>query len=348
MTVMTRTRPLAVVFGLVLLAAGALALVVYDAGRRDRVADGIRVAGIDVGGMTEERARSVVEERLGARFRQPVVVRHGDETFRVAGAARLDAPATAAAALRRGRGGNPFGRALRELVGGRVEADVRPVVRISRSAVDAAVRRIAARIDRRARDADIDFVGYRIRRRPARSGLEVRRAELSRRIARALALPQSAPATVAAPVTVTRRPDRTMADLRQRYPALITISRRRKVLRLYRRLRLDETYRIAVGGVGNRTPAGRYEIESKVTDPPWNAPEEEWAGELAGKTIPPGDPRNPLEARWMGFHDGAGIHGTRDISSLGDSASHGCIRMSVPEVKELYRRVRVGTPVYVA
>ena len=74
--------------------------------------------------------------------------------------------------------------------------------------------------------------------------------------------------------------------------------------------------------------------------------EEEWAGDLAGQTIPPGDPRNPLEARWMGFHDGQGIHGTTELASLGSAASHGCIRMSVPAVKQLFREVKVGTPLF--
>jgi lipoprotein-anchoring transpeptidase ErfK/SrfK len=50
----------------------------------------------------------------------------------------------------------------------------------------------------------------------------------------------------------------------------------------------------------------------------------------------------------MGIYDGAGIHGTSDDSSIGSAASHGCIRMHVPEVKELYDRVPVGTPVYIA
>jgi lipoprotein-anchoring transpeptidase ErfK/SrfK len=49
----------------------------------------------------------------------------------------------------------------------------------------------------------------------------------------------------------------------------------------------------------------------------------------------------------MGFHDGQGIHGTADIASLGSAASHGCIRMSVPDVKELYGKVEKGTPVFV-
>jgi lipoprotein-anchoring transpeptidase ErfK/SrfK len=53
-------------------------------------------------------------------------------------------------------------------------------------------------------------------------------------------------------------------------------------------------------------------------------------------------------ARWLGIYDGAGIHGTADVGSLGTAASHGCIRMSVPDVIELYDMVPVGTPVYIA
>jgi lipoprotein-anchoring transpeptidase ErfK/SrfK len=53
-------------------------------------------------------------------------------------------------------------------------------------------------------------------------------------------------------------------------------------------------------------------------------------------TIPPG-PQDPLKARWMGFNGGAGIHGTDDIGSLGSAASHGCIRMAIPDVVALYR-----------
>ncbi len=105
-------------------------------------------------------------------------------------------------------------------------------------------------------------------------------------------------------------------------------------------------YKIAVGKAGNKTAAGRYKSVEKTVDPEWHAPNKAWAGELAGQTIPAGDPRNPLEARWLGFADGQGIHGTKDIQSLGTAASHGCIRMSVRAVKQLYRQVKVGTPVF--
>ena len=61
---------------------------------------------------------------------------------------------------------------------------------------------------------------------------------------------------------------------------------------------------------------------------------------------PPG-PQDPLKARWIGIVDGAGIHGTEDIGSLGSSASHGCIRMAIPDVIELYGRTPYGSKIFI-
>jgi lipoprotein-anchoring transpeptidase ErfK/SrfK len=49
----------------------------------------------------------------------------------------------------------------------------------------------------------------------------------------------------------------------------------------------------------------------------------------------------------MEFHDGAGIHGTDDLGSLGRATSHGCIRMSIADVIELYEFVPLKTPLYI-
>jgi lipoprotein-anchoring transpeptidase ErfK/SrfK len=47
----------------------------------------------------------------------------------------------------------------------------------------------------------------------------------------------------------------------------------------------------------------------------------------------------------MGIVNGVGIHGTGEDYSIGSRASHGCIRMHVPDVIALFSRVPVGTPV---
>ncbi len=136
-------------------------------------------------------------------------------------------------------------------------------------------------------------------------------------------------------------------DLAAEYPTYIVVDRSNFTLRLYTNLELEKTYTVAIGAIGYDTPAGLYHIQNKQVDPVWNVPDSDWAGDLAGTTVQPG-PDNPLKARWMGIYNGAGIHGTSDIGSLGSAASHGCIRMSVLDVKDLYDRVATGTPIYIA
>ena len=110
--------------------------------------------------------------------------------------------------------------------------------------------------------------------------------------------------------------------LAEALPLVIGIDRDAQVLRLYENLRLTRRYKIAVGKQGMESSAGCFLI-FRSRRPAVARADKPWAGELAGKTIPPGDPRNPLEARWMGYHDGEGIHGTKDVESLGASASSG-------------------------
>jgi lipoprotein-anchoring transpeptidase ErfK/SrfK len=83
-------------------------------------------------------------------------------------------------------------------------------------------------------------------------------------------------------------------------------------------------------------------------NPAWSVPNSDWAGSLAGTVVPGGVPENPLKARWLGIYDGAGIHGTDQTYTLGTAASHGCVRMAIPDVIELYDRVPVGAPIYIA
>ena len=45
------------------------------------------------------------------------------------------------------------------------------------------------------------------------------------------------------------------------------------------------------------------------------------------------------------FHGGYAIHGTNSVGRLGRPASHGCVRMHIPDVEELFTDVAVGMPV---
>ena len=137
-----------------------------------------------------------------------------------------------------------------------------------------------------------------------------------------------------------------MAEVASAYPSYLTLDRSTFTLRLWKHLKLAKTYTVAVGQEGLETPEGLYHIEEKQVNPSWHVPDSAWAGSLAGQVIPPG-PEDPIKARWMAIFEGAGIHGTEEVESLGSAASHGCVRMSIPDVIELYPQVEVGTPIYI-
>jgi lipoprotein-anchoring transpeptidase ErfK/SrfK len=110
--------------------------------------------------------------------------------------------------------------------------------------------------------------------------------------------------------------------------------------------KLVRTFQVATGRSQYPTPLGKFEIVNKWLNPWWYPPAgSAWAAN--SKPIPPG-PGNPLGTRWMGLSAPyVGIHGTPDSASIGYSASHGCIRMLIPQVEWLFTQVDVGTPVFI-
>lgn len=99
-----------------------------------------------------------------------------------------------------------------------------------------------------------------------------------------------------------------------------------------------KVYRCATGEKGV-TPVGSFKIRSRIVDPPWFTPQ---------GVIPPGDPRNVLGSRWLGFDKpGYGIHGTTDPASIGKPVTHGCVRLLNSDVEELFALLPEGTPVTV-
>jgi lipoprotein-anchoring transpeptidase ErfK/SrfK len=110
-------------------------------------------------------------------------------------------------------------------------------------------------------------------------------------------------------------------------------------------MRHRATFGIAVGQPIYPTPLGRWTIVTKQRNPWWYPPDSAWAA--GASPIPPG-PGNPLGTRWMGLSaPGVGIHGTPDAASIGYSASHGCIRMRIPDAEWLFERVEVGSTVFI-
>jgi lipoprotein-anchoring transpeptidase ErfK/SrfK len=333
----------------VLAGSGAAALHRYDASRSDQLAEGITVAGVDVGGMTASEARAAVSREVADRLERPLALRYGDRRFTIDPAlvkVRANVDELMQAAEAKSREGNFFTRSFRRLAGGEVDSDLELEIDYSKAAVARVVAGIRRELNRPARDATVSasFSGVNIG--PSQEGVSVRTAALRKGIADGL-VSDEASSVIIVPARVLK-PKTTTKELSNQYSHFVAISRGLRKLRLFVDAKLVKTYSIGIGALGFETPTGLYEIESKAANPAWYVPDKAWAGDLAGKVIPGNDPDNPIKARWMGFWDGAGIHGTADEASIGTAASHGCIRMTVRDVIDLYDRVPLHTLLSIA
>ena len=335
----------AVVFVLV---AGSVALYSYDSGRDDLIAQGVTVAGIDVGGMRQAAATEMLQRRLADQIERPVVIRAAGHRFRLTperSGVRTDVGGMVAEAVQASRQGNLLQRSWRGLTGGKVRKAVELKLSYNDRAVRSVVRHIARRINRPAKDASITPNSGGLQTVASRTGVALQSRDLRQRVEHAIATPGTSHRIVAHTKIV--EPAVTTAELADKYPWYIIVNRPAFKLTVYERLKPKKSFTVAVGQQGLETPAGLYHVQDKQVNPSWHVPNSPWAGDLAGKVIPPG-PDDPIKARWLGIYNGAGIHGTDELYSLGSAASHGCIRMAIPDVIQVYDWVPVGAPVFIA
>jgi hypothetical protein len=341
----TKTSIAALIAAVLLVAVvgGAYA---YDSSKKDQIAEGVTIGGVDVGGLDEEEATAVVRRKLLAPLQGSLRVTFRGETWELPGK-KLKIRANVAGAVEEAvedsqDGGLP-GRLVRYVSGGEVEESIAPRVTYFEPAINRFVREIAEDVNREPQNADVEPSGAELIVVDGEDGLKLRDNLLEKEL-KASVLNANAPDTIVARAHSVA-PEITKSEVAAQYPTYLTLDRSTFTLRLWKDLKLAKEYTVAVGAEGFATPEGLYQIEAMEENPVWNVPESDWAGSLAGQSIPPG-PENPIKARWMGIYEGAGIHGTEETSSLGSAASHGCVRMAIPDVEELYEEVEVGTPVY--
>jgi lipoprotein-anchoring transpeptidase ErfK/SrfK len=333
---------------LVLVSVGAGSLWAYDRSQSDMIAKGVRVDGIDVGGLSRQAATVKLEQRLSRPLQRPVVFQGDGRTFTLTPAqagAQVDVSSLVDQAVDQSRSGNIFSRLTREIDGGSLNARVPLSLTLSQGAVSGFVDKVERAVHRAALPAQVIPSAGGLRLVHDKLGLTIRKPAMRRQINYALTV-RWARHDYRVPTKVVHASP-TLDQLSKRYAAYIIVDRSAYVLRLYQHLHLTHTYPIAVGRQGLETPAGLYDVQWKQVNPPWHVPNSAWAGALAGQTIPPG-PQDPIKARWLAFDGGAGIHGTDETSSIGSAASHGCIRMLIPDVIQLYSVTPVHSPVYVA
>jgi lipoprotein-anchoring transpeptidase ErfK/SrfK len=302
------------------------------AARPTQVRAGVSAAGVDLSGLDVPTAAAKLDAELAPRLAGDLLIGVAGRpwTLKMADAKlKLDSVRTAKRALYAKAG----------------VTQVVPAISHSRAAVRTFVEGIAKEVGKPARDARIKITLRHIFRERSRYGHKLD-VDVARKAIDAALDDPAAPRVLHQKLTRVRAKVNAN-DLARVYNSVITIDRAHFKLRLFKALKFRKSYGVAVGQPAYPTPTGRFAITSKQVNPVWSVPNSPWAGELQGTTVEGGSAANPLKARWMGIANGVGIHGTGEDYSIGTRASHGCIRMHVADVIDLFKRVPVGTPVLI-
>ena len=347
---MNRIAIIAAVVLATLAAASLGALALASGSVAGKLPEGAKVSGVDVGGMTKDEAFQRANRRISALIMRPVVVKLGDKRYTLTpqqASVKVDITRPVERLYEAGRDGSFLKRGFRTITGGKIRSNLPANVTLNRSAIGSFVGRIEKEQALKPVDAGISLTLTKVTVTHSKAGRRLAaRDALMARIARRLTT--STDDRTLRAKTIKTKAKLTADKVFDANPVAVTVSRNETMARVFKRGKLVKTYTVAVGSPEFPTPTGQFVVQTKQTNPSWNVPNSAWAGSLAGQTIPGGAPNNPLVARWIGFNGSVGFHGTASSGSLGSAASHGCIRMAPSDVIDLFTRVNVGTPVYVA
>ena len=311
----------------------------------ERIIAGVTAAGVDVSGLTVDEATQKLVATYGDRLKMGVSVKVAGRMIQMSAkqaAVKFDAPLSATRALYAGRQlaatPPPPGAAP-------VSVDVPLAIELSQQAVRRFAGRVDRRVSRQPRNSKLRITLRRVSVSHSRPGRDIDHAALAHSIMAAFRDPRLG--RVFRPKLISIKAKVNALQVRKTARTVITIDQSTFTLRLFKDFKLRKRYRVAVGQPGYPTPRGRFSIVSKQVNPTWSVPNSPWAGELAGTSVVGGSAANPLKARWMGIVNGVGIHGTGEDGSIGTRASHGCIRMHVGDVIDLFARVPIGAPVLI-
>jgi vancomycin resistance protein YoaR len=178
-----------VLVSLALLAVLAALVGLAFAGSTARIADGVAIAGVEVGGLTPKEARTLLEQRFARVARVPVVFTAGDERYPIK-ATTLGVEADWAAAIesaaREGEGFGPV-RGFRRLQARFFGAEISPPVQAYGAALDFKLAGLAQAIDQDHVEAKLVRRGLGIEVVPGQPGRSLDQKAAGASIVRTLA-----------------------------------------------------------------------------------------------------------------------------------------------------------------
>jgi lipoprotein-anchoring transpeptidase ErfK/SrfK len=118
-----------------------------------------------------------------------------------------------------------------------------------------------------------------------------------------------------------------------RVPRVVLVSIADRRLAVLEEGKVLAYFAVAVGAAVSPSPTGEFEIVNRVANPAY----------YHDGTVMSASQNSPVGTRWIGLDlKGYGIHGTNAPKSIGQAASHGCVRLKNRDVERLYSMLRVG------
>lgn len=335
-------RALSVVLAAVLLvaSAGVTWAVADDYQNRDVVPVGVKVEGEDVGGMTEAALREHIAKEVVGPLSSPLTLKAGSASYELPAGdfIEIDVEGMVAKAMAPRLDASLQTRVIRRVRNLPVDADVEALLKVREEALVPRLGSITAEVREPAVDSTLTLEGTTVRISASKPGVAVSDRVVRRRVSAALLSGQK---TVEVPLqTVKPKVDE------RSFGKTIVVKIGSRRLWLYDGAKLEKTYQVAVGTASHPTPKGTWKIVNKRYRPTWRNPGSAWAKDMPA-SIPPGR-NNPLGTRALDLNaSGIRIHGSNADSSIGTAASHGCMRMHMWDIEDLYPRVPVGTRVFI-
>jgi lipoprotein-anchoring transpeptidase ErfK/SrfK len=332
-----------IALGILLLGGGtAYASYRYDAATADRLLPGVTIAGVDVGEMTREEAVAAVESEIETDLGRQIVVEAGDQVWGMTPwdlgtGAEIEAVVDEALALNGGYAWpeRVFRRILNRPIAHDALVRYRPDVPRIREFVTTAAESVALEPS----NASVDYVD---------GELVLQRPKFGRELAMREAKQALRAAVMDGSVRVELPTQRVEPEVgRDELGHTIVVDLSDLELTLFQGLRRVKAYPVAAGSAQYPTPTGEWTIWDKRENPVWiNPAPDGWGASLPDMI--PGGPSNPLGTRAL-YLDAPGIriHGTSASYSIGSYASHGCVRMFMDDVEELYEIVPIGTTAHI-
>ncbi len=326
----------------VLLIVIGLAFVGLDIAYANQVFKGVYVEGINIGSMSREEAIEALRSELDlATLNSDLVLDFDGHSWPLPLYeidAYVDVEATVDRAMDVGRDIPFYERWVNRAVFRGLDRDVKLIIHYDYRKLDSFISTLESTINRPAINAEVKLEGRKLVFQRSQEGWEID-SDLARS---SIAEPLSSRDRVAElniEVTAPETSDEQVGKV-------IVVDKTNHLLTLYNNMQVEKQYPVAVGMASWPTPSGIFKVTSKQRNPSWVNPGTSWAQTMP-PVIPPG-PGNPLGTRAIGTSaSGVFIHGTYSSSSIGTSASHGCIRMYIKDSEDLFERVETGIPVLI-